>query len=568
MKRQRRKKQDLSSVSRQLKETFVWSFSKLTLIFILIIAVTLAITFVNKRMFYIYGSGQGQVGSLQLKFNTLHAELRYFIYESTKEELEEEISKIETMTNEISVEAKNLDKIMVDGESQKNYEMVMKQLKEYMLLKDKIVTYEKEQGKYNSKKLYTSEGIEIAGELESSIRSLFEYMSERGSNLSEKFSAFSVILALVGFFIGGFIIFFSHRRVNKTILDICNPLEYLTDCSKKISEGNLQITIQKEGKNEIASLEKSLSHTVEVLNLYILDISNKLQHIVENDLTVEIMQDYVGDFKPIENSLVKIVDFLNEVFSMIHQTSKEVYAGAEQVAQGACVLADGSSQQNLAIEGISEEILKVSNHVNANESLCEKADVLSKSAKESAEIGKRKMENLVVTINKISKTSNQIGLIMQTINEIADQTNLLALNARIEAARAGESGKGFSVVANEVAILADRCLVAAKESETMILSTLEAVESGNKEAEETATVLEEVVGNIEVTANVVDEILKQSQDQKCAVEHVLNNVTSISDIVRENSAAAQESAAASEQLTAQADVLRNLLKDIKLRENS
>ena len=290
-----------------------------------------------------------------------------------------------------------------------------------------------------------------------------------------------------------------------------------------------------------------------------------MQHIVDNDLTIEITQEYAGDFKPIQDSLVKILDFLNDVFRTIAMASSEVYAGAEQVSEGATTLAEDTSQQNIAIEEISEEILRVSKNAQSNELLCEKADSLSKSAKNSAEIGQIKMENMVSSMNLISETSNQISLIMQTINEIAEQTNLLALNARIEAARAGEAGKGFSVVANEVAKLADRCSAASKESEKMILSTLEAVRIGNNEAEETAAFLKEAVENIDIVAEVVNEILEETKNQQKAVEHVLCDVTSISDIVRSNSATAEESAAASEELTAQSDMLRTLLQNIKLK---
>ena len=114
-------------------------------------------------------------------------------------------------------------------------------------------------------------------------------------------------------------------------------------------------------------------------------------------------------------------------------------------------------------------------------------------------------------------------------------------------------------------MLANRCSAASKESEEMILSTVEAVRVGNKEAVETAAILKETVKNVDIAAQVVNEILDETKNQQIAVEHVLGDVTNIKDIVYSNSATAEESAAASEQLTAQSDILKTLLQHIKLK---
>ena len=565
MRRRKTKTNHQNSISKQLKDSYIKSISGLAVMFLILIALTLVITCVNRYIFEIYGSGQGKVGSLDLRFNAMHEELRYLVYDSETKEQEECIENIELVSMELLEGAKELDKIMVDEVSKATYTTVMELLDEYITIKDQIIQYEKEQGRYNSRKLYGSDGIKIADELEKSISDLFIYMSKSGTDFSNRFQIVGLSFAIIGLLIGSFIIVCSFKRVRKTIYEICNPLELLTASSQEIASGNLHVDIRQDGCNEIGILESSLSDTVKSLNAYILDISDKLQHIVENDLTIEITQQYAGDFKPIQDSLVKILEFLNDVFRMITTASVEVYAGAEQVAQGATSLAEGTNQQNLAIEKISEEIQVISKNAQSNESLCEKADTLTKSAKRSAEIGQAKMDNMVNSMNMISETSNQISLIMQTINEIADQTNLLALNARIEAARAGAAGKGFTVVANEVAMLANRCSAASKESEEMILSTLEAVRVGNKEAVETAAILKETVKNVDIAAQVVNEILDETKNQQIAVEHVLGDVTNIKDIVYSNSATAEESAAASEQLTAQSDILKTLLQHIKLK---
>lgn len=553
------------SVSKELKETFQKSLGSFIIMLSLLLIFTLGITFINKTVFKVYGSGQGEVGSLQLQFNTLHSQLRYLVYESTLSDQSDVLIEVENISTKIMKDSKSLESLMINPESKGIYGKVIKLLDEYMNVKEGILQYEKDQARYNSKKLYNNEATQIAENMDSSIRELYTYMSNKGSDSSDRILIISIFVTVFSLLLGLLITIIAFKKINKTIFGICKPLEHLTANSQEIARGNLHVDIKATTNNEIGLLAKSLINTVDSLDNYIIDISDKLQNIVDNDLTVNITQEYAGDFKPIQNSLIKIFSFLNEVFQQIGLASTEVFAGASQVADSALSLAEGTSNQYQVIEGISQEISIVTNNAKSNEKLCEEADKLSRTAKSSAEIGKNKMNNMVQAMESINVTSNEISSILQNINDIAEQTNLLALNAQIEAARAGDAGKGFEVVANEVAHLADRCAMASRESETMIKATLEAVKNGNREAKETEGVLRDAVEEIDIVADVVHKILVLTNDQQQAIEHVSHDVKGIADIIQSNSATAQESAAASEQLTAQADILKGLLENMKLK---
>jgi methyl-accepting chemotaxis protein len=554
-----------NSVSGQLKHSFFKAIGMLSLIIILLIALTMTITLVNTSVFEIYGSGQGKVGSLQLKFNSLHEELRYLVYDSTTKTQADSISRTKELSKELFQDAKNLSSFMEKPESREDYNKIRLLLKEYLSMKDRILEYEIEQGKYNSTKLYSGEATGLAKELESSISSLFVFMSKQGSNNSRQFLVISIVATLMAVLTMTYFLLSITKRINKVIREICEPLVMLTSVSQEISQGNLQVRIPKDADNEIGILAEGLSDTVETLKKYIYDISDKLQHIVDRDLTIEVNQDYLGDFKPIQTSVASILDFLNEVFRQIELASNEVHVGATQVSDGATNLAEGTGEQNAAIHEISEAIQMISMNAQANEALSESADKLSKSARNSAGIGIEQMNNLVATMAVINDTSEQISLILQSINEIADQTNLLALNAQIEAARAGDAGNGFTVVANEVAKLAERCSIASKQTEGMIKATLEAVQKGDDEVMITAKILKDTEDQIDVAAEAMHHILDETNKQHIAVEHVMARINNISDIIRMNSATAQESAAASEQLIAQSDLLRTLLQRMNLK---
>lgn len=555
-----------NSVSGQLKSSFNKAIRILSVMILMLMALCITTTLVNKSVFEAYGSGQGKVGSLELKFNALHAELRYLVYDSSSNTQEDSIGRIEVLSDELVINANELAVLMKKKESKEAYDAMMVLLEEYIPIKDRIIKYEKDQGKYNSTKLYSGEATELAEDLESTISTLFTFMSKQGDSYNHQTLLISVIVTIVASLIIVYVILAILNRVNKSISSICGPLVKLTDAAREIAQGNLQVQIKQDGDNEIGVLAQGLSNTVDSLNIYIHDISDKLQHIVDHDLTIDLNQEYAGDFEPIQRSMAKILDFLNEVFRQIDQASYEVYAGASQVSDGAMNLADGTGSQNSAILEISASMQNISNNAKSNEALCETADKLSREARSSAENGRERMNSLVSTMAAINSTSEQISIVLQSINDIADQTNLLALNAQIEAARAGEAGKGFTVVANEVAKLAEKCSSASKQTDKMIKDILNAVHRGDNEVKITAQVLMDTEEHIEVAADAVNQILEETNKQQRAVELVHEQINNISDIVRNNSATAQESAAASEQLTAQSDLLRTLLQKMKLRE--
>ena len=178
----------------------------------------------------------------------------------------------------------------------------------------------------------------------------------------------------------------------------------------------------------------------------------------------------------------------------------------------------------------------------------------------------KNMQEMQIAMTEISESSQKISQIIDTINDIAAQTNLLALNASIEAARAGEAGRGFAVVADQVSILAAQSANAAKESNGLIASSLEAVEKGIIIANDTAKQLEDVVAESkEITKNIEQsaEILKA---QSASFDQISNGVDHINEVVQTNSATSEECAAASQELSSQSDMLDSEIRNFRIFE--
>ena len=343
------------------------------------------------------------------------------------------------------------------------------------------------------------------------------------------------------------------------------PIKTVTGQIGNLAAGDLSTDIDIiSSKDETGVLSGALKRTVDQLNLYIGDITSVLERISDNDITVDTDIDYEGDFAPIKDSLETIVRSLNATFRDIYEVANQVSDGSAQLSFAAQNLSQSSTEQAATIEELAASINNISEQINSNANSAQEAASRSKEAQSEVEISNSHMKNMLDAMEHINTSSSEIAHIIKVIDDIAFQTNILALNAAVEAARAGEAGRGFAVVAEEVRNLAARSAEAARSTTELIANSIESVEDGIDIANLTAESLGRVVGGVEQVNALIDEISTASHEQADAITQITGGIDQISSVVQNNSATSEQSAASSEELSSQAELLKEMMNRFKL----
>lgn len=358
------------------------------------------------------------------------------------------------------------------------------------------------------------------------------------------------------------------RKTSKRVLEtVLEPLHAIEDVAMELTEGNLHSTLEYHSDDEIGKLAHSMRKSIRILGTYVDDIDRSMKLFSEGNFDVHPEVEWRGDFVGILNSFMAFQASMAGTIKGIQNVSNEVSGAAEQVASSSNDLADGATNQAAVVEELTATVTGVSEQVEKNsqsaKEISVKVDELGNAISES----NGKMHEMVDSMHEISEASKEIDKIITTINEIASQTNLLALNASIEAARAGEAGKGFAVVANQVNVLADQSAQAAKESATLIETSVKAVEKGMVIAGQTAAQLEEVAENSKVITTEVTNIAETLETQTTEIKQINEGIEQINDVVQTNSATSEECAAASQEMSSEAESLREMIRKFKVAED-
>jgi methyl-accepting chemotaxis protein len=256
---------------------------------------------------------------------------------------------------------------------------------------------------------------------------------------------------------------------------------------------------------------------------------------------------------------------LRHVASSLRDAANQVTSASGQVSSASQSLAEGASEQAASIEETSSSLEEINSMTKRNAENSGTAKALVGEAKQSTEQGSVQMSQMISAMDAIKTSSDNIAMIIKTIDEIAFQTNILALNAAVEAARAGEAGAGFAVVAEEVRNLAQRAAAAAKETADKIDDSIRKSGQGVAVSATLAESLKLIGEKVTKVNLLVTEVAVASNEQSTGLAQINTAVTQMDQVTQANAGSAEETASAAEELSAQAiSMLENVESLMKL----
>ena len=413
---------------------------------------------------------------------------------------------------------------------------------------------------------------------ENGVRQLvvYKYLRDRGwvfmvrDSAAEVYSAVTTVRVLVGALCAAMaaviilVTLLILRREGRNLMTVERALSRL---------GELNLSADQElepfygRSDEIGMIAQTTHRVCGCLRETINDVNRVLGEMANGNLAVNVTANesyYVGDFKALSTSLQTIHANLVHIIRDISQVAGQVDTGAERVSSGAQALAQGTTQQAATVYGLMTNVAAITTQVRDSTVRCGNASELVDRATGYAVEADRKMDQLTEATRNIDQSSAQIGTIIKTIEDIAFQTNILALNAAVEAARAGSAGKGFSVVADEVRSLAAKSAEAAQNTNNLISRSIQSAKTGTESTDQAVSAMQVINDCIQSIKSLMDEISAASVQQSEMILLVENGIKEISNVVQDNSTAAEKSASVSKELSQQARTLRGLISRFRI----
>ena len=553
-----------------IKEKLVKSFSILS-IAIIIVGIFSITSLIKTNIDYSnamknYGFSQGEIGMLGISFENSTRLLRDIAIltdsneiKSSKEALKKSINESQELSEEILL-------VSESDEENRIYNEIKLLEEDYSKLINQIIFLDLGNKNNQNLKNLSNDAIKLSDSISDKISVLLEVKVSNANNIMMKLKMLQytliiiVAIAIVAFV---FLSIYLSKQISKLI---CDPINKIKEITEEISNGNLNITIESNSKDEIGELSDRCSIMSNRIRSYISDLQNVLEKLSDGDLCVSTNVQYKGEFIKLKESIDKILFKLSETFNEIIDSAVHVKLGSNKLYETSQALTKGAMKQTEYVDELYRSIDEINQSYHNSVNKISNTDNLISDFITKVENGNQKVQYMLDSVSQIEKSTTNIRKIVNTINEIAEQTNLLALNAAIEAARAGESGKGFAVVAGEVKKLAENSKIAVNQATKLIEGTIISVNKGKNFADETEVSLKDVIGNTDIVKELLKDITKTSKEQFKYIELIKERAEKISDVIQSNLFVAEENTKSSEELTTQANNLDNMLKRFKLMD--
>ncbi len=385
---------------------------------------------------------------------------------------------------------------------------------------------------------------------------------------------------------------------------VVRPIHKIMDIFNEINQGHFDARADSVHNDELGKMSQSLNamldNTLKLIQsgeeknsmqASVMHLLEEISGLAEGDLTAraEVTEDFTGaiadSFNEMAEQLSQVVRNVKEVTLQVSATSHEVSTSTENLAETSEIQAVQVSDAIAAINEMSTSIQQVAENAAQSAAVSERA---TKNAREGAEAVRdtnKAMESIrehvqetARAIKRLGESSQEVGNIVQLINDIADRTSILALNASIQAAMAGDAGRGFAVVAEEVQRLAERSTNATKQIDTLIKNiqaeiheagismeeSIQRVVEGSKLADGARSKLQQIETVSIQLGELIQSISMASKQQARASENIAKTMEEVGEISSQTSAASRETAVAMKNLAKMSDQLNESVAIFRL----
>lgn len=513
--------------------------------------------------------GELKAYALELRRNLL----AYMLYASTEADFREYESKMQKDKDLFEATFQSLGKLLVTDEAKQLYSTIEKDWKDFSGIVDQVISLSQQMRQAEAIQLARERAAESGDKVAKSIDEIIGIIDGQTNNIvleaeATAASARSAIITVIA--VAGILGLLLGLFIAKIISD---PIQGLVRVAEKAAQGDLTGDVHARSTDEIGILTKAFGDMMTSLRSLIGEVSASAQSVASTSEELSAASEQSASaIQQISNSVQQVATGAQQQSTSVNDTASSVGQVNEAILQ----VAKGAESQVKSVHEASEVVAGMKKSLDETMDALKTVASASQRSAESAAKGAESARNVITSMERIRGTtenvaerireldahSQEIGRILEVIDDIAEQTNLLALNAAIEAARAGEHGRGFAVVADEVRKLAERSSRETKAIADLIgrvkqaiEKAVSAIESGSKEVEagsalceEAGKVLEQISLDAKESERLISALMKSAQalgEASLKVEKAMDNIVSVAE---ENTAATEEMAASAEEV--------------------
>ena len=517
-----------------------------------------------------YGFSQGDIGKAMTVFTDVRSATRGIIGYNDPDLVDGLITTHDEKKQAFLEYWEVVGETVVSSKEKELYDQVNEQIQQYWELDQQAINTGKvdmEEKRMQAQELMQNQVAPLYNEIYDTMRELMNENVREGDSLSSilNIMGFIFLLIIVGVIVLAIII--ATRMEHAISQGIAAPLDALAKRLETFAQGNLSDPFPTlNSKDEIADMIHSANEMAEKLSFVIADTGEVMSQMANGNynITSKNPDMYQGDFEQLFLSIRNMKTQMVQTLRSIEESSRQVSAGAANLADASQNLAEGATEQAGAVEELQATITNITSNIEqAAEQAQESYEQARKYANE-ADNSRAEMKAMVDAMARISDTSNKIGNIISEIEDIASQTNLLSLNASIEAARAGEAGRGFAVVADQIGKLAADSAKSAVNTRDLIDKTLVEIEKGNTITRTTADAFNQIIADMESFADIAENTMEKANSQAESLEQIGKGIEQLSGVVQGNAASSEENTAISVNLAEGAAKMHDRVNIFKL----